>query len=566
MELRERKITELVDDLVQEGVLTAAQVVTAQARKKEKNQDLDEALISLGFITEKDFCSRFARKLSIANIALDSFQPDPKALKLITSAQALRWQFIPLFEIEGKLTIATANPLDLNTLDEAGQKLNLDIECILTTKDDIKKAIEQHYGQKLDTSERAQPIDIVHYGMDNRSNTPAVKDADIEALGSNTVLLVDKLLQNSFMARASDIHLEPTRNGLLVRARVDGMLEQLDMIPKASHEPVLSRIKILGGMDVAEHRVPQDGRTHIKIRGKELDLRIATYPTIHGEAAAIRLLSKEMLITLEDIGLLPHDLAILEKIIHQPHGIFLVTGPTGSGKTTTLYAALQKVDRSKNHVLSVEDPVENEIEGVSQTQINVKAGVTFAAALRSSLREDPDVIMVGEIRDQETADIAFRAAMTGHLVLSTLHTNGAIATIGRLTDLGIETYLIGSTLLGVMAQRLVRRTCQHCKEERPLPQEFVTRIGSKISQVSKAFYGKGCKECAMRGYKGRLGLFELIAIDDEIRILINTKAPEVRLQEKAATLGFHTMLEDGIEKVKAGLTTPEEVLRICGEK
>lgn len=565
MELRNQKISDLLDELSKDGLLTEAQVNQAKSSAKAKSLPLDDLVISMGLMSEKDFSSRLARKLGIANISLESYQPDPKSLKLITTEQAHKWQFIPLFEIEGKLTVATANPLDFNTLDDARQKLNLDIECILSSKNDITNAIKQFYGELPVAKANSQSIDIVHYSAESNGESDD-KISDISFLASNTVSIVDQLLQNAFLSRASDIHLEPTREGLKVRLRIDGMLEQLDLIPLSAHAAVLSRIKIIGGMDVAEHRIAQDGRTHIKIKGQELDLRIATYPTIFGEAAAIRLLLKEKLISLEDIGLMSADMVILEKIIHQPHGIFLVTGPTGSGKTSTLYAALQKIDRDKNHVLSVEDPVENEIAGVSQTQINVKAGVTFASALRSALREDPDIILLGEIRDQETAQIAFRAAMTGHLVLSTLHTNSAVGTIARLVDLDIENYLISSTLLGVLAQRLVRRLCQFCKEPTTITPEFAFRTGDKAQAITQAFSAKGCNQCHSRGFQGRIGIFELLAINDEFRVLITTSAHEIRMKEKAAALGFRSMLDDGIDKIKLGLTTQEEVLRVCGEK
>lgn len=567
MNLRAQKIEELVEELIRDGLITSSQLEQARARAMGGEQELDEILIGIGAIPEKVLITRLARKLGIANISLLSYQPDPKALKLVTPDQAVNWQIIPLFEVEGKLTVATANPLDLENLDDARQKLSLDIECILASRNDVKQALKKHYGEKPINKKADQKIEIVHYGLEEQDQAAESEDhSTVQVLASNTVSIVDALLQNAFLARASDIHMEPTRDGLKVRIRVDGILEQLDMIPSALQAAALSRIKIIGGMDVAEHRIPQDGRTHLKIKGRDIDLRIATYPTIFGESAAIRLLSKKSLITLEDIGMLPRDLEILKRIISKPHGIFLVTGPTGSGKSTTLYAALQKVNRVTNHVLSVEDPVENEIEGVGQTQINLKAGVTFATALRASLREDPDIMMVGEIRDQETAEIAFRAAMTGHLVLSTLHTNSPSATVGRLVDLGLEPYLIASSLLGVMAQRLVRRICQSCREVAPIPPELLFSIREKGIAIHTAFKGAGCSLCGMRGFKGRIGLFEIIELDDEIRILINSRAPEVRIREKSTTMGFHTILEDGIEKIRMGLTTPDEVLRVSGEK
>jgi type II secretory ATPase GspE/PulE/Tfp pilus assembly ATPase PilB-like protein len=392
---------------------------------------------------------------------------------------------------------------------------------------------------------------------------PKTGSQEAAALANQVVSSVDQLLQAALQQRASDIHLEPTREGLKIRFRIDGVLEQFAILPPHMQESILSRIKIMGSMDVAEHRISQDGRTRLRIGEREFDIRIATYPTLYGEAAAIRILSKEDVISLDSLGFSPKDHATFEKMIHKPHGIILVTGPTGSGKTTTLYTALQNIDRNKSHVLSVEDPIENEIDGVDQTQINTRAGVTFATALRAMLRQDPDVIMVGEIRDRETAEISLGAAMTGHLVLSTLHTNTAIGAIARLHDLGIETYLISATLLGVIAQRLVRRVCQSCKEEVVVPRELIMALGPKAVNV-KTYHGKGCSECDNRGFKGRIGLYEFVEIDEEFRVLINNHAPDVRLREKAAMSGFHSILEDGIDKINQGLTTIEEVIRVCG--
>lgn len=594
MSLRTRNIVSVVQDLAREGSISSEQLASAMeqygketaAKPNEKKDivDLGEFLVSKGYLTEKEFNERLARKAGIRALSLSEHQPDFAALKAVHPTQINKWRVLPLTDPKGRFTIATADPFDLGTLDEVKAEFGRAFDCVLVSRKEIEEALRFFFtGEKkveVKVEQRAENDDIPKDESKEEKVAapvpepqpqpqpvpePAVaKKSNIEKEGklSDTINIVDQMFNSAIKEKASDIHLEPTREGLKIRFRVDGILELHKTYPVSMQSAILSRIKIIGGMDVAEQRIPQDGRTTLTIGGKNTDLRIASYPTLFGEAAAIRMLSKN-LITLDELGFTPQNRDAIEKIIHRPYGIFLVTGPTGSGKTTTLYAGLQRIDRQKHHVLSAEDPVENEIEGVAQTQINTKAGVTFAAALRSMLRQDPDVIMVGEIRDQETADIALRAAMTGHLVLSTLHTNTAIGAIGRLTDLGVETFLISSTLLGVIAQRLVRRLCQSCKEPAQVPPEAIRIFGPKAEGL-RAFKGQGCTQCGMRGYAGRIGLYELIKIDDEFRVLINTHAPEVRLREKAAAAGFTTMVEDGIEKIAAGITTVDEVLKVCG--
>lgn len=507
--------------------------------------------------------SELAKQAGIPTVDLENYSADDKVLKLISAEQAAKWQIYPLYQINDKLTVALSNPSDLATLDEAVQALNKEIECVLADPEDLRKAINKRFGKSINkpsgqqsSKSKTDPI--------KKPNKNGSKNGKENTANLDVIELVDQILAQAFADRASDVHFEPIRDGLKIRFRIDGILELYETQPAALKDAILSRIKIMGEMDVAEHRLQQDGRVQIHVDDTAIDLRIATYPTMFGEAAAIRLHSKENLMGLTGLGFSSRDLEIFKKIVHQPHGIFLTTGPTGSGKTTTLYAALQEIDRQSLHVMSVEDPVENEIEGVDQTQINEKAGATFAKSLRGMLRQDPDVLMVGEIRDKETADTALSAAMTGHLVFSTLHTNTAIGAIARLSDLGVEDFLISSTLLGVLAQRLVRRICDDCnKKEIPIAPEVLEKLGPK-GVALKSFEGEGCQACNGRGYKGRLALYELFHVDDEIRILIANKSPEVRLMEKAVAGGFHTVLDDGLEKATKGLTTIEEVLRVTG--
>lgn len=570
MAIPDAKIEEIAQDLVESGTLTQDQLAVAVESQKNLGGNLADILIMRRFITEKDLVRGLGKKSGLVVVPLSKYSADLKLVKRINSHQAEQWQAVPLFEVEDKMTIAISDPFNLAIMDEVRTAVGEDVDFVLATPTDIQNSIKKWYSG----AEEAFPvsgkvdIEVVRYededaGGEDDSESPMVK-LEREAEGSRVMSAVNNIMIQAYKERASDIHLEPLRESLKVRLRIDGMLEELQSLPKSMHKAVVSRIKIMGGMDVAESRVPQDGRVRVKVGGREMDLRVATYPTMFGEAAAIRLLIKEQVITMESLGFLEKDLEVFSKIITKPHGIFLVTGPTGSGKTTTLYSALHKIDRKTKHVLSVEDPVEHEIEGVDQTQINVKAGVTFAGTIRAMMREDPDVIMVGEIRDQETADITFRAAMTGHLVFSSLHTNSAVGAIARLIDLGVEPFLISSSLLGVMAQRLVRRICPSCKTEVDLTVYEKQLIDPKALGIP-AFKGRGCKDCRMTGFKGRVGLFELVALDDEFRVLVNTQAPEVRMREKATSAGFRTILDDGTEKVRRGITTVDEVLRVTAE-
>ncbi len=564
------KIEEIAQDLVEAGVLTQDQLAVAIESQKNLGGNLADILVMRRFVSEKDFVRGVGKKSGMVVVPLSKYSPDLKVLKRINAHQAEQWQVVPLFEVEEKMTAAIADPFNLSIMDEVRTAIGEEMDFVLATPTDIQEAIKKWYSNVEEALPATGKIDIevVRYegeenSSDDTSESPLLK-LEREAEGARVITAVNNIMVQAYKEKASDIHLEPLRDSLKVRLRIDGMLEELQALPKSMHKAVVSRIKIMGGMDVAENRIPQDGRVRVKVAGKEMDLRIATYPTMFGEAAALRLLIKEQVITMESLGFLEKDLEVFTKIITKPHGIFLVTGPTGSGKTTTLYSALHKIDRKTKHVLSVEDPVEHEIEGVDQTQINIKAGVTFAGTIRAMMREDPDIIMVGEIRDQETADITFRAAMTGHLVFSSLHTNSAVGAIARLIDLGVEPFLISSSLLGVMAQRLVRRICPSCKTEVELTAYEKQLIDPKSLGMS-AFKGRGCKQCRMTGFKGRVGLFELVALDDEFRVLVNTGAAEVRMREKATSAGFHTILDDGTEKVRRGITTVDEVLRVTAE-
>ena len=554
----------LQEALVGADLLTPDQWAVALESQKNLGIPLEQILIQKRFLQEETLLKALARKVKTTFVSLSKYRVDPEVVRLLPAPLARKYRAIPLFKIENRVTLATSNPMNLAALDDIRGALGADIDPIYALDRDIEWAIREHYRASDLTGEVIRGEIEVLGSVDTAvvEETP-VEHLAREASAQKLVNTVNNLLFQACADQASDIHLEPTREQVRVRLRVDGVLEELPSLAKPMHLSLISRIKIMGGMDIAQHRLPQDGRARIRVSGKEVDLRLATYPTMFGEAAAIRLLGKEQLRTLEQLGFLEADLKIFKSLIAKPHGIFLVTGPTGSGKTTTLYAALMQINSGNRHILSIEDPIENEIPGVSQQQVNTKAGLTFASALRAMLREDPDVILVGEIRDAETAEIAVRASMTGHLVFSSLHTNTAIVAIARLIDLGVEPFLISSSLIGVVAQRLVRKICSQCKSECEITPSQLQPLGLEVRLP--AYKGKGCQECRQTGYHGRIALFEVMQVNDEVRILINNRLPEVRIKEKVAALGHHPILADGIEKIKRGITTVDEVLRVTAE-
>ncbi|MFH1654326.1 MAG: ATPase, T2SS/T4P/T4SS family [Pseudomonadota bacterium] len=551
--------------LIEEGLLSLEELNKAREIHKSTGRPLEEVLISENLVSEDELLKIISKRMNTSFVSLSKYKADVDVVGLLPLSVAKSHSAIPLFKIEDKVTIAMANPLDLTALDDIRAAIGCEVTPIFALATDIDRAIRENYrGISLTEADAAPKVEIVG-SLDNEPTDDApVENLQKAASGEKIVTTVNNVISRAFEDRASDIHLEPSRSSLRIRFRIDGILEDIQSLPKEMHLPIVSRVKIMGNMDVAERRLPQDGRIRVRIQGKELDMRIATYPTMFGEAVAIRLLSKDQLLKLEDMGFVKDDMKKFETLIKKPHGIFLVTGPTGSGKSTTLYGALMQINSRDKHILSVEDPIEHEIIGIDQQQVNVKAGMTFASSLRSMLRQDPDVIMVGEIRDHETAELALQAAMTGHLVFSTLHTNSSIGAIVRLKDLGIEPYLISTGIIGVMAQRLARRICQDCKIEIEPSREILKYVSEKHNNF-KSYKGQGCKKCHKTGYYGRVGLFEILDINDDIRSSIEKNVTEAVIREKVEKTDFHSMLEDGIEKVKAGITTADEVLRILEE-
>ena len=552
-------VDKLSEELVKEGIISKSQLLTAKETQKEEGGNLGHILVKKSYITENKLLDIIAKKLSIPTISLADYTPDQNTIKLLPLSYAKKYKAIAIFKIEEVITIATSDPMNIFALDDIRGILKSNIEVVIATEKEIDTAIEEYYRGDLEliTDENIS-VEIMRF---DEGSVPKQQPGKIEkeASGTEIVSLVNNIIASAYRENASDIHIEPMSDLLKIRFRIDGVLEEIKKLPSSLFFPIASRIKIIANMDVAERRIPQDGRVAIKINENMLDLRISSYPTINGETLAMRLLTKGKLISLDDLGFSSEDKETFAHMISKPHGMILVTGPTGSGKSTTLYAALSRVNTKDKHIISIEDPIENEIDGINQAQVNLKAGLTFASALKSMLRQDPDIIMVGEIRDQETADIAIRAGMTGHLVFSTLHTNNALGAITRLADLDVEPFLISSGIIGVIAQRLVRRICPNCKTNKPLISNQFKNVGIENLET---YYGEGCRKCRMTGYSGRLGIFEVIEFDEEIRSLINKKESETDIEEFLANKKHKTIVGDGIEKIRKGITTIDEVLRV----
>ncbi len=559
----------LPEELVKAGLVTSDQLAIAQVTQKSMGGDLGHILIKKGFVSEEQLLKFVADTLKVPFISLADITIDPTVVKVVPLNLVQKYHFMPLVRNKEAIVIAMADPLDLFALDEIKSQVKSDLEPRFTSKEEIDAAVNLHYHKQGSAIAVEESIEIVDYAFG--SEMDASEKLEELASGSRIVSIVNGIIVKAYNEHASDIHIEPRQDGVRVRYRVDGLLEERIILSKKMLLPVVSRLKILGGMDIAERRVPQDGRVNLKFLGNRLDLRLSTYPTMYGEKVVIRLLAKEGVIGLEDLGFSEQDREKFAEIISKPHGIFLVTGPTGSGKTTTLYAALQKINSQEKNIISIEDPIENEIEGVAQAQVNIKAGLTFASALRSILRQDPDVIMVGEIRDRETADIALRSAMTGHMVFSTLHTNTAIGAVARLADLGVEPFLISSALLGVLSQRLVRKICSQCKVEVPISQshiEYLEKVGFTAAKDKplKLYRGAGCKACRMSGYKGRIGIFELMMFNEKLRQMVAEKTSEEELRREVRSQGVRDIREEGVVKALSGVTSLEEVIRVTQEE
>lgn len=547
---------EVIDLLLKEGLITQNMLEKAREEIKRTGFSIENALEKLGFITEEDIVKTQANALGIPYVDLTDYVLDSELVKLIPENVARKYKVIPLFKISTNMTIGMVDPQDIMAIDQVRRLSQMDmIDPVLVSEKGLQKVLDSYYQTTGSIEEIVRSIDSQKISEAERKGlTEVAEEAPI-------IRLVNTLVFQAVKERASDIHVEPEEENVRIRFRIDGLLYETNLLPKKLQNAIISRIKVLSKMDIAENRKPQDGRIQQKIENRDLEIRVSTFPTIHGENVVMRLLDRSsVLLGLKKIGFLENDFQAFEKLIHRPYGIILVTGPTGSGKTSTLYAALTQINSTQKNIITIEDPVEYELPLIRQTQVNPKAGITFANGLRSILRQDPDIIMVGEIRDKETADVAIQAAMTGHLVFSTLHTNDAPSALARLMDMGVEPFLISSSVIGIAAQRLVRLICEKCKEKHTPPNDVLKTMGY---QEKVEFYrGKGCGFCKGSGFMGRTGIFELLTINEDIRKMIEAKTSADTLKKKAVELGMRSLREDGLMKAQKGLTTLEEVFRV----
>lgn len=558
-------------ELVSRGLLKEDQARRLADESAKLKISFKEALLRTGLIREEQVLNVEADLLGISFLDLDKYlMINEKVIERLPETVARAHQVIPVFKI-GKLTVATSDPTDLPALDEVREAVGEEIDIVLSTREMISKAIDQYYGgirpipKFTPPTEGAQEKDsniFQIHGREGSASGGVSPDADQVPV----IKMVNAIIMAAVEEKASDIHIEPEDNLVRVRNRVDGVMHEKMTLDKKMLAPVVSRIKIMSRLDIAETRKPQDGKIRLKIENQDLDIRVSTFPTTHGENIVLRLLEQsKVIIGMSELGLDIELIKKLETLIVKPYGMILVTGPTGAGKTTTLYAALNKINSMDKNIITIEDPVEYQMAIVRQTQVNVKAGLTFATGLRNILRQDPDVILVGEIRDTETVNVAIEAALTGHLVFSTIHTNDAAGAITRLMDMQIEPFLISSSLLGVLAQRLVRSICEKCKEPYNVDPEILKKMGAKSDQT-RFFRGKGCNDCKKTGYSKRIGVFELMVIDEDIRRLVLSKASNKDIKAMAIKKGMTTMRMDGIKKAEKGMTTIEEVLKATLEE
>jgi type IV pilus assembly protein PilB len=556
----------LGESLVDEGIITSEQLKEAQSQEMRTGERLRNVLVKMGLMAEEDLVAFLSEKLGLPRIELAHYLIDPEVVDLVPEALAKKYGLIPVFKIGNRLTCAMVDPWNIFALDEVRMATNLTIECAVATASEIKKALSQYYGAKGSMEDLINSIDAEKFGEKEGGEIDTEK---LQGIIEEPVVikLVNLIVMKAIQERASDIHIEPEEETLKTRFRVDGILHEVSSPPKYLQSAIISRIKIMASLDIAERRKPQDGRFTIKAVGKEIDVRVSCLPTVYGENVVLRLLdASAALLSLKDIGFPKDVLKKYEKLITRPHGIILVTGPTGSGKTTTLYASLDKINTVEKNIITIEDPVEYKLRGIRQIQINPKVDLTFANGLRSILRQDPNIIMVGEMRDTETARIAIQAALTGHLVFSTLHTNNALGAITRIVDMGVEPYLVSASVIGVLAQRLVRTICKDCKEKYTPTKEELKDLGLNEEEKINFYKGKGCPKCINTGYRHRLGIFELMPMDDTIRHLIIAKASLEDISKQAVAGGMIFLKEDGLRKIREGVTTVEEVLRVTVEE
>ncbi len=567
----------LVEYLKERKLLTEDDIKNLKIISNYDNKSLIENILNIKKEKSKEILKAIAEYLNIPFCEINNYYIDPQIINIIPKKMAIKYKVIPLFLVEDRLTLAVSDPFNILVIDEIKQHTKVKhIDIVLASKNDILNAINEYYGGKDNIEELVKEIskkDVkkstrkMGYTLDKEISTTVIfnkEDIPEELKKSPVIKLVNHVISEAIRKNSSDIHIEPFYKKTRIRYRIDGVLHLQYELPSNIHPLIISRIKILAGMDIAEKRAAQDGNIHFDYQGEMYDIRVSCIPTVYNEKVVLRILPKgENIYEFKKLGFLEEDIKILQQVLEYPDGIVLVTGPTGSGKSTTLYSILNRLNTMDRNIITIEDPVEKRLDGINQIQINVKTGITFAKGLRAILRQDPDIIMIGEIRDRETAEIAIQSALTGHLVLSTLHTNNVFATISRLLEMGIESYLISAALRLIIAQRLVRRTCQYCAQEREIPQEYLPifeKIAKKYNLEVKNLEGQGCKHCFYIGYRGRISISELLPVNEDIQNMISKNVDISEIKRIAKTkYKFKTMAEDAIIKVLQGKTSFSEI-------
>ncbi len=561
VQAKEDYVLKLLEDA---GLVARSQIENAKARLNGSGNALD-LLTKEGTVSETDVSRSLAAQAHMDWVDLSAKVIPPDVIKQIRAEDARRFKVIPVGYGESGLIVAVSDPLDIDTIDSLSFLLQREIELVCASPDKIRQALIKYYG----TADEASDILAQQIGHDVDLGVEIIEGGDIsgaDEADAPIIRMVSMLLVEAHRLGASDVHLEPLDKKFRVRFRIDGVLQEMQAPPKRLQSAIVSRLKIMtGSMSIAEKRLPQDGRIQVKIARKPIDLRVSTIPTNHGESVVMRVLDKSsLMLGLPELGFFSDDQETFERLLRLPDGILLVTGPTGSGKTSTLYSCLNYINKPDRKIITVEEPIEYQMNGINQVQVNADVGMTFPVALRSILRQAPNVIMIGEIRDMETATIATNASLTGHLVFSTLHTNDAPSAVARLVDIGVQPFLVASSVRAIMAQRLVRRLCGNCKQPGELSETELRALNLEPGQLAEAQVMKpvGCEECRDTGYRGRMGIFEIFVIDDNVRHMINNRRSTLMLRQRARELGMRTLREDGVRKVLAGVTAAEEVISI----
>ncbi len=564
----------LVHMLVKSGLVTEEHLDEARLIQKDSGGQISQILIEQGFVSSDDLMMTLSEHLGIPPINLTKMRIPEEVSSLISKQLAIFYQVVPISKMGNTLTVAMADPLNVFALDDLRLMTGMEIQPVISNPKDVKEKLDETYSatRGLDNILKDTTVPDFQVTKENDGEEIDIEQL-LQATGDTSVIqVVNIVLVQAIEEGASDIHIEPFEKEMRVRYRIDGILYERTSPPKTMHPAIVSRVKIMSNLDIAERRRPQDGRFRIKLKGRDVDFRVSVLPTAHGEKVVLRILDTSASARrLEELGFDEAALALFREAIRAPYGMILVTGPTGSGKTTTLYAALQEINQPEINIITIEDPIEYQIMGISQVQVNPDIDLTFATGLRSILRQDPNVVLVGEIRDQETADIAIKSALTGHLVFSTLHTNNAPGAITRLDDMGVEPFLISSSLLMVLAQRLVRRICESCKKEIEIDAATLERCGYKKTNIASPellhgnpgifYHGTGCRRCGDSGYKGRMSVIELLQMNDELRTLVVKRASATEIKKVAMRYGMQTLRMNALQKAARGLTSLEEVLR-----